>query len=96
MPAGNNKSAASGKTPRTGAQKSGARRGRPPKEGGAKRNNPAYRAWSGLVLRDAITEAEIRLLQERLHKEREPRDMGDLISDLLMEWARRPARKKPK
>ncbi len=55
------------------------------KKSGAKRNNPDYRAWSGLVLKSSISNAQLKMLQSG-----DTRDMGDLITDLLAEWAAKP------
>lgn len=60
--------------------------GRPPKKG-SKRSNPDYRPWSGLLMRKYLDDADIRLRQTK-----DPRDMSDLITELLGDWlAKAPA-----
>ncbi len=56
--------------------------GRPAKAG-SKRSNPDYRPWSGLLRGQYVDDAMIRLRQT---KAEDPRDMSDLITDLLGEW----------
>ena len=63
-------------------QENTARRGpgRPPKRG-SKRSNPDYRPWSGLLRGQFVDDADIRLRQTK-----DPRDMSDLITELLGDW----------
>lgn len=56
------------------------RPGRPTKPG-SKRSNPEYRPWSGLLRGQYIREADIVLKQTD-----DPRDMSDLITELLGTW----------
>ena len=56
------------------------RPGRPSKPG-SKRSNPEYRPWSGLLRGQYIRDADIVLKQTE-----DPRDMSDLITELLGKW----------
>ncbi len=56
------------------------RPGRPAKPG-SKRTNPEYRPWSGLLRCQYVREAGIVLKQTA-----DPRDMSDLITELLGNW----------
>lgn len=58
------------------------RPGRPVKPG-SKRSNPEYRPWSGLLRGQYVRDADIVLKQTD-----DPRDMSDLITELLGNWVR--------
>lgn len=64
------------------------RPGRPVKPG-SKRSNPEYRPWSGLLRGQYIREADIVLKQTE-----DPRDMSDLITELLGKWVSERQQKK--
>ena len=52
-----------------------------PANPGSKRSNPEYRPWSGLLRGQFVREADIVLKQTD-----DPRDMSDLITELLGTW----------
>lgn len=56
------------------------RLGRPAKAT-SKRSNPEYRPWSGLLRGQYVRDADIVLKQTG-----DPRDMSDLITQLLGQW----------
>lgn len=56
------------------------RLGRPPKPG-AKSRNPDYRAWTGYLRRDTVTDADYQLKRGR-----DGRTMSELMQELLATW----------
>lgn len=53
----------------------------------AKRSDPQYRSWSGLIKIQTVDDAVIRL-----RKTRDGRDMSVLVGDLLDQWLATPER----
>ncbi len=64
------------------------RPGRPVKPG-SKRSNPEYRPWSGLLRGQYVRDADLVLKQTD-----DPRDMSDLITELLGNWVSERRNKK--
>lgn len=60
--------------------------GRPRKPGAKSRDTARYRAWTGYLMRDTVTEAEYELKRTNPDGTRDQRDMSDLIQDLLAIW----------
>lgn len=60
--------------------------GRPRKPGAKSRDTTRYRAWTGYLMRDTVTEAEYELKRTNPDGTRDQRDMSDLIQDLLASW----------
>ncbi len=60
--------------------------GRPRKPGAKSRDTARYRPWTGYLIRDTVTESEYELKRTNPDGTRDPRDMSDLIQDLLAGW----------
>lgn len=60
--------------------------GRPRKPGAKSRDTARYRAWTGYLMRDTVTEAEYELKRTNPDGTRDKRDMSDLIQNLLAGW----------
>ena len=60
--------------------------GRPRKPGAKSRDTARYRAWTGYLMRDTVSEAEYELKRTNPDGSRDQRDMSDLIQDLLAGW----------
>lgn len=60
--------------------------GRPRKPVAKSRDTTRYRAWTGYLVRDTVTEAEYLLKRTNPDGTRDARDMSDLIQDLLSAW----------
>lgn len=60
--------------------------GRPRKPGAKSRDTARYRAWTGYLMRDTVTEAEYELKRTNPDGTRDGRDMSDLIQSLLSGW----------
>lgn len=60
--------------------------GRPRKPGAKSRDTARYRAWTGYLMRDTVTEAEYELKRTNPDGTRDQRDMSDLMQDLLAGW----------
>ena len=60
--------------------------GRPRKPGAKSRDTTRYRAWTGYLMRDTVTEAEYELKRTHPDGTRDLRDMSDLIQCLLAGW----------
>ena len=60
--------------------------GRPRKPGAKSRDTARYRAWTGYLMRDTVTEAEYELKRTNPDGTRDQRDMSDLMQDLLASW----------
>ncbi len=60
--------------------------GRPRKPGAKSRDTARYRAWTGYLMRDTVTEAEYELKRTNPDGTRDQHDMSDLIQDLLAGW----------
>lgn len=58
----------------------GPRLGRPIKPG-AKSRDPEYRAWTGYLKRDTVTDADYQLKRKR-----DSRSMSELLQELLSGW----------
>lgn len=56
----------------------------------SKRADPAYRMWSGLLRKQVVTDAVVRLKQTN-----DTRDMSDLVGDLIAAWLETPRVQQP-
>ncbi len=74
-------SAKSGSKKASVAPASVARRGRPSGFAGGKRSDPEYTQITAYIRKDTHADVKIALL-----KDRDSRDMSDLVESLMMEW----------